>query len=325
MTKTPWLGGVGTPRAVCVLAPNASPMTLEGTNTWILLEPGSRRAVVIDPGPDDPRHLAAVLRAVEEAEAVVGLTLLTHGHSDHAGGARAFAAATGSAVRACDPRHVHGSEGVVDGDVIEIDGLQIVVVATPGHSGDSMSFHLVADSALLTGDTILGRGTTMVAHPDGRLVDYLSSLRTLQRLIGESSIDVVLPGHGPVVASPADAVAYYAQHRYERLDQVRRALDAISSPVSASELGSSGGESTKDDLIRDGLIRDGLIRDGLIRDGLIRDGLIRDGLIKDIVAMVYADIPPELWPAAELSVAAQLEYLNAESGLKSQKWPKRGQ
>ncbi len=288
MTAVPWIGGVGTTRAVCILAPNASPMTLEGTNTWILLEPGARHAVVIDPGPDDPRHLAAVQRAVEEVEAVVGLTLLTHGHSDHAGGARAFAAATGSAVRACDPRHVLGSEGVVDGDVIEVGGLQIAAVATPGHSGDSMSFLLAADSALLTGDTVLGRGTTMVAHPDGRLVDYLSSLRTLQRLIDESPIDVVLPGHGPVVSSPADAVAYYMQHRYERLDQVRRALEGIAKPVSASELGSSEGEPTT-------------------------GGLISDGLIKDIVAMVYADVPRELWPAAELSVAAQLEYLNAES------------
>ena len=295
MTTTPWIGGEITPRAFCVLAPNASPMTLEGTNTWILLEPGSRRAVVIDPGPDDPIHLGAVQRAVTEADAGVGLTLLTHGHFDHAGGARAFAAATGSDVRACDPRHVLGSEGVVDGDVIEVGGLQIAVVATPGHSADSMSFHLVADSALLTGDTILGRGTTMVAHPDGRLVDYLLSLRTLQRLIDESPIDVVLPGHGPVVSSPADAVAYYVHHRYERLDQVRRALDAISSPASASNVYPNNDEP------------------------------IDGGLIKEIVALVYADVPRELWPAAELSVAAQLEYLTAESGLAAPKSPERGQ
>lgn len=263
MTGAAWTGGVITSRASCVLAPNAGPMTLEGTNTWILLEPGSQAAVVVDPGPDDLDHLAAVRQTVHDAGAVVSLTLLTHGHADHAAGARTFADATGSAVRACDPHQVLGGEGLVGGDVVEVGGLEIAVVATPGHSGDSLSFLLVADSALVTGDTILGRGTTMVAHPDGRLVDYLASLRALQRLIVESPIDVVLPGHGPIVREPAEAVAYYLRHRLERLEQVRRAV-------------AEGADS-----------------------------------IDAVVSVVYSDVPRELWPAAALSVAAQLDYLNA--------------
>src|SRR4051812_32888883 len=92
-------------RAYCVLAPNPSPMTLEGTNTWLLAEPGSRRAVVIDPGPEDPVHLDAVVAAAEERDLQVASVLLTHGHPDHAEGARAFADRVGAGVRALDPAH----------------------------------------------------------------------------------------------------------------------------------------------------------------------------------------------------------------------------
>ena len=266
MTDDAWAGGQVTPRATCVLAPNPGPLTLEGTNTWVLREPGSAQAIVVDPGPDDLDHLTAVRDAVRDVGAAVVLTLLTHGHEDHAAGARTFAGLTGCAVRAADPRRVLGAEGLVDGEVIQLaGGLELAVVATPGHSGDSLSFQLPADSALLTGDTILGRGTALVAHPDGRLVDYLSSLRDLARLIDESPIAVVLPGHGPVVRDPSGTVAYYRRHRQDRLTQVRAAV--------------ARGADTVD----------------------------------DVLAIVYADVPRDLWPAAALSVAAQLEFLREES------------
>jgi glyoxylase-like metal-dependent hydrolase (beta-lactamase superfamily II) len=216
----------GSERAHVVLAPNPSPMTLEGTNTWVLLEPGAARAAVVDPGPLDEGHLAAVLAAVERRGARVSTILLTHGHPDHAESARRFAELTGAPVRALDPAHRLGPEGLADGDVVEVDGLEIRIIGTPGHTGDSLSFLLPADRALLTGDTVLGRGTTVVVHPDGRLGDYLDSLGRLRAMADGGLVDRVLPGHGPVLNDPLAVLDYYIGHRAERLRQVREALAA---------------------------------------------------------------------------------------------------
>jgi glyoxylase-like metal-dependent hydrolase (beta-lactamase superfamily II) len=214
------------PRAHLVLAPNPSPMTLDGTNTWVLLEPGGAEAAVVDPGPLDEGHLAAVLDRVAGLDARVSTILLTHGHPDHAESARRFAELTGAPVRALDPAHRHGSEGLADGDVVGIGGLEVRVVGTPGHTGDSLSFLLTADRALLTGDTVLGRGTTVVAYPEGKLADYLDSLRRLRELAVGGQIHAILPGHGPVLAEPQAVLGYYLSHRAERLAQVEAALAA---------------------------------------------------------------------------------------------------
>ncbi|WP_326796777.1 MBL fold metallo-hydrolase [Streptomyces sp. NBC_01808] len=260
------LSGPATARATCVLAPNASPMTLDGTNTWIVAEPDSARAVVIDPGPLDEGHLAAVVDTADRAGLRVALTLLTHGHADHAEGAVRFAELTGTKVRALDPALRLGDEGLAAGDVISVGGLELRVVPTPGHTADSLCFHLPADDAVLTGDTILGRGTTMVAHPDGRLGDYLDSLRRLRSLTVDDGVSTVLPGHGPVLEDAQGAVEFYLAHRATRLAQVETAVE--------------NGHRTA----------------------------------ADVVAHVYADVDRTLWPAAELSVRAQLEYLK-EHGL----------
>ncbi len=217
-----WQGGEFGQRARCVLAPNASPMTLDGTNTWVLREPGARRSVVIDPGPLDLGHL----EAVGEVAGDVGVVLLTHGHADHSAGAREFAERVGSGVRALDPAFQYGGEGLQDGDVIEVDGLEITVVATPGHTGDSLSFVVPADRAVLTGDTVLGRGTTVVAHPDGELGAYLRSLRRLRDLAEARDVETVWPGHGPVLDQALPVLDYYLAHRAERLEQVREAVAA---------------------------------------------------------------------------------------------------
>lgn len=201
--------------AAVVLAPNPGPMTLEGTNTWLLRAPGSERCVVVDPGPLDEGHLRAVA-----AQGPVDVVLLTHGHVDHSEGARRFAELTGADVRALDPAHRLGEEGLAEGDVVVGGGLEVRVLATPGHSSDSLSFAL--PDAVLTGDTILGRGTTVVAHPDGVLADYLESLRRLQEL-GDRT---VLPGHGPELLSAGDAATAYLAHREMRLEQVRAAVEA---------------------------------------------------------------------------------------------------
>ena len=260
----PYAGGPATVRAHCVLAPNPGPMTLDGTNTWVLAEPGSRRAVVVDPGPLGDVHLRAVLDHVEASGRRVGLVLLTHGHPDHADGAARFAdMAGGVAVRSLDPGHGLGSAGLVDGDVVVVDGLEVRVVGTPGHTSDSLSFLLAADAAVLTGDTVLGRGTTVVAHPDGRLGDYLASLDRLRMLAESAAVTTVLPGHGPVLVDALGALEAYLRHRRARLVQVEQALAA--------------GARTA----------------------------------RDVLEVVYADMDRTLWPAAERSVRAQLEYLRA--------------
>ncbi|MFJ7075706.1 MBL fold metallo-hydrolase [Streptomyces sp. NPDC098781] len=260
------LTGPATPRAVNILAPNPSAMTLDGTNTWLLSEPDSDLAVVIDPGPLDDGHLRNVVATAERSGKRIALTLLTHGHPDHAEGAARFAELTGTRVRALDPALRLGDEGLGAGDVITLGGLELRVVPTPGHTADSLSFHLPADRAVLTGDTILGRGTTVVAHPDGRLGDYLDSLRRLRSLTVDDGVHTVLPGHGPVLEDAQGAVEFYLAHRAHRLAQVETAVeDGHRAPA-------------------------------------------------DVVSHVYADVDRSLWPAAELSVRAQLDYLE-EHGL----------
>ncbi|MEV4917958.1 MBL fold metallo-hydrolase [Streptomyces tirandamycinicus] len=260
------VSGRATARAINVLAPNPSAMTLDGTNTWIVAEPDSELAVVVDPGPLDQDHLRNVVATAEQAGMRIALTLLTHGHPDHAGGAARFAELTGTKVRALDPALRLGDEGLAAGDVIRTGGLELRVVPTPGHTADSLCFHLPADQAVLTGDTVLGRGTTLVAHPDGRLGDYLDSLRRLRSLTVDDGVHTVLPGHGPVLEDAQGAVEYYLAHRASRLAQVETAVE-------------NGHRSAA-----------------------------------DVVAHVYVDVDRSLWPAAELSVRAQLEYLQ-EHGL----------
>lgn len=224
---TDWTGGSFGERARCVLAPNPNMMTLDGTNTWVLREPGARRSVVVDPGPEIVQHLDAVADVADE----VGVVLLTHGHLDHSEAARSFAERMGCAVRALDPQHRLGSEGLGDGDVVEVDGLEVRVVGTPGHTSDSLSFVLPAERAVLTGDTVLGRGTTVVAHPDGQLGAYLDSLERLHALAEAQEITRIWPGHGPVIDDALAAIDFYQAHRQERLQQVGEAVDLLTAEV----------------------------------------------------------------------------------------------
>ncbi len=223
-SRDPWFGGDVVAGVCCVLAPNPSAMTLDGTNTWILW--GNGPAVIVDPGPNDPEHLAAVAAELAQRELVPAEVLLTHGHADHSAGARMFAARWDVPVRALDPTHRLGSEGLLDGQRIRQGDLELEVIATPGHTSDSLSFHLPQADAVLTGDTVLGRGTSVVAWPDGSLTDYLTSLQRLAELASEHSLDRVLPGHGPTLTRPASLLAEYRAHREERLDQVRAAIAA---------------------------------------------------------------------------------------------------
>jgi glyoxylase-like metal-dependent hydrolase (beta-lactamase superfamily II) len=230
-----------------VRANNPGPMTLDGTNTWVLHVPDSEERIVIDPGPLEEAHLAAVA-----ATGHVTTVITTHFHHDHTEGVPRLLELCPDA-RIWDTGAGPGSWG----------GLEIRPIATPGHTADSVTLvaGLGEERVVLTGDTILGRGTTVVAHPDGDLGDYLNSLGLLE-LLGPLP---VLPGHGPALADCAAAAAFYLNHRRARLEQVRAAVAA----------GATGAE--------------------------------------EVVASVYADVDRSLWPAAELSVRAQLAYLDRES------------
>ncbi len=270
--STAWTGGAFGERGECLLAPNANFMTLDGTNTWVLREPGARRSVVIDPGPPDAAHLDAVAQEAGE----VGVVLLTHHHLDHSEAAKEFAERVGCGVRALDPQYRLGSEGLADGDVVEVDGLEVRVIGTPGHTADSLSFLVSAERAVLTGDTVLGRGTTVVAHPDGQLGAYLDSLDRLHALAAEQEIASIWPGHGPVIEEALPALDYYRSHRVERLAQVEQALAEL-------------------------------------RDQPHPEGVATEELPRQVVEIVYSDVDPVLWGAAELSVRAQLAYLAQRS------------
>lgn len=255
-----------------LLAPNPGPMTLDGTNSYLLGAPGAAASVVVDPGPLDEAHLHAL------AAAPVELILVTHHHADHTAGSARLAAITGAPVRALDPAHCIGGEPLRDGEQLAAAGIDIGVVATPGHTADSACFLLADDAtvdaadagvgSVLTGDTILGRGSTVIAHPDSTLADYLASLDRLAA-IGPA---LVLPGHGPVLPSLSDICARYREHRMQRLDEVRAAL--------ASLEGELGGAPA-----------------------------LHEPFIARVTAIVYPDVDPHILPAAEASVRAQLVYL----------------
>lgn len=216
---TAWHGGPLRETVTCRLCPNPGPMTLDGTNTWIISAPGADEAVVIDPGPLDEEHLQRVLGDVRARGARVGLVLVTHGHWDHAESLERFAELTGAPVRGNCP----GAQPVADREAFDVGGVRITSVLTPGHTMDSVCFLLEQDHILFTGDTILGRGTTVVAHPDGQLAAYLSSLETIADLISEGEVSTLAPGHGPVLTDAAGTVEGYVAHRRERLVQVQEA------------------------------------------------------------------------------------------------------
>lgn len=211
-----------------ILAPNPGPMTLDGTNSYAIGAAASATTVIVDPGPDDPGHLAALARLNPE------LVLVTHHHADHSAGSAELHRLTGAPVRALDPTLCHGGEPLVDGELIEAAGVRIRVLATPGHTDDSVCLHLPDDTALtggamLTGDTILGSGTTVL---DGSLADYLDSLATLRSFDSTT----VLPGHGPALPSLTEACDMLIAHRHMRLDQVRAALAILGADATVQQV-----------------------------------------------------------------------------------------
>lgn len=212
------------PGLAVLRADNPSEMTLDGTNTYLVfdprlpgLDPGTA-VIVIDPGPELEEHLQAL------AAFDVRLVLATHRHADHTAGIERLHELTGAPVRARLTQFCRLADPLADGEVLDAAGTRLQVVFTPGHTSDSVCLVRGDDApALFTGDTVLGRGTTILEHPDGTLGDYMASLARLAALP-----DLPLrPGHGPQHAGSHRLLEDYRLHREQRLDQVRAALRTL--------------------------------------------------------------------------------------------------
>lgn len=253
-------------------ARNPGPFTFMGTNSYIL---GAGEVAIVDPGPDDADHRAALIAAT--AGETVRYILLTHGHRDHSAGAPALKAATGAAIAAGrrgpagslaedSPAAEGGAERdlvpdrlLADGERLTGNGWAVEAIATPGHAADHLAFAVEPANLLLSGDHVMGWSTTVVAPPDGAMGDYLASL---DRLLARPET-VYLPGHGGAIADAPRYVAALKAHR--------------------------------------------LAREAAILDRL-RAG---DRTVPEMVAAIYRDTDPALHGAAGLSVLAHLEHLIA--------------
>jgi glyoxylase-like metal-dependent hydrolase (beta-lactamase superfamily II) len=257
-----------------LIAPNPSPMTYRGTNTYLL---GEGEVAVIDPGPDDPAHLAAILAALRPGERI-GAILVTHSHRDHSPLAQPLAQATGAPVLAAGPSDwgrsavmaklaasgaIGGGEGVdvgfapdrriAEGDVVKGGWGRVDVLETPGHMANHLSF--VWEGALFTGDLVMGWSTSLVSPPDGDMGAFMASCRRL----ATRAERIYHPGHGDPVTAPQARVADLISHREAREAQIVAALDPVISATAA-----------------------------------------------ELARKIYTDLAPQLLPAAERNVLAHL-------------------
>ena len=202
-----------------ITAPNPSPLTLDGTQTYLLGE-----TAVVDPGPEIGAHIEAILTAMPRLDTI----LITHRHGDHAPGAVPLKNATGARIIA--PRDVLDDDLVAQrvrgGELLTVDGETVEVIATPGHTNEHVCYFL-RDGGLFTGDTILGSGTTAIFPPDGDMSDYLASLHLL-RSRGPRRI---YPAHGPIREDAVALIDEYIAHRLQREAQIVTALGAAPSTI----------------------------------------------------------------------------------------------
>lgn len=221
------------PRVVAFTAPNAGPKTLEGTHTYVI---GGETGYVLDPGPNIPVHVQRLISWVTRHLPRPRGVLLTHGHPDHAPAAVEVAARLQVPILASprldssyftDPPEYRQ---LLSGDALRVDGDRLETLDTPGHSYDHLSFWLARARILFSGDTILGRGTSLVAPPEGNMAQYM---RTLDLLL-DLHPRLIAPGHGPMISDPDRTIRQYIEHRREREAQILAALK--SRPASIEEL-----------------------------------------------------------------------------------------
>lgn len=227
----------------CVLAPNPSPMTYWGTNTYLL---GTRDIAIIDPGPPEESHLAAILDALEAHQRISHI-FVTHSHVDHSPLAMVLAQITGAQVHAFGSSHagraqvmgdltdLGGGEGrdeaflpdvaLADGDCVDGSNWSLTALHTPGHMGNHLCFHWAQGQALFSGDLVMGWATSMVSPPDGHLTDFMTSL---ERLMGRDADQTYFPGHGGPITEPSARVAELHAHRRMREGQILAHLAAAS-------------------------------------------------------------------------------------------------
>jgi glyoxylase-like metal-dependent hydrolase (beta-lactamase superfamily II) len=213
-----------------VLAPNPSPFTYTGTQTYIV---GKGEVAVIDPGPDEPDHVAAILEAVA-GERIVAI-VCTHTHRDHSPASRTLRAATGAPIVGCPPLALvdDGPRAdasfdmdyvpdrvLADGEAISGPGWTLEAVATPGHTSNHICFALPEAGALFTGDHVMGWSTSVVSPPDGDMGDYMASLDKLMKRDDR----IYYPAHGEGVEQPQRFVRHMAGHRKSREKQILRLL-----------------------------------------------------------------------------------------------------
>ncbi len=209
-----------------VRANNPGLLSLTGTNTWVLTGRSADATIVIDPGPPLPEHLAAI-RSLGRPAAIV----LTHQHADHTEAAPELAAEFDIPVYAALPELAAGTTPLTDGDDILAAGWLLTVIATPGHTSDSVC--LVIPQGIFTGDTLLGGSTTIIAPPSGSLADYFESMKRLGGLLGRKGF----PGHGPSFSSVGAWATHNAEYREERLAQLVRVFTELARSGRTPSLG----------------------------------------------------------------------------------------